>query len=330
MERSRPDETNKGREAALTGIEMVRLLLERCLLPAISAGSGDATAHSSAVHRVDTARTRPPSTGGADQRTSGSVREVGMGDTAEKDCDLADMADLAVLGDPSHEPDQTDPAGDRATEPSPVDPTQIRYRPGVRREGAFRAEYVMIDGYRGAYVKVGSGPAVLLIHGIGDSSDTWRPVVDAWPGTTRSSHRTCSGTDARRNPGPTTRSPATPTGCAISCGARGPPGHRRRAFARRGRGGPVRLPVSRSVRAPRAGRQRGSGPHGCPLLRLAAVPGVEALMPLLGLPPYPLRQPARRRVCCACSTPRSGATPRRSWPRSTHRPTPRRAPGHPA
>ena len=38
--------------------------------------------------------------------------------------------------------------------------------------------YVTIHGYRRAYVKAGSGPALLLIHGIGDSSDTWRPVVE--------------------------------------------------------------------------------------------------------------------------------------------------------
>ena len=60
----------------------------------------------------------------------------------------------------------------------PVDPAEIRYRPGIRREGAFSVQYVTIHGYRRAYVKAGSGPALLLIHGIGDSSDSWRPVVE--------------------------------------------------------------------------------------------------------------------------------------------------------
>ena len=63
-------------------------------------------------------------------------------------------------------------------EVAPVDPTQIRFRPGVRREGAFSVRYATVHGYRRAYVAAGSGPALLLIHGIGDSSDTWRPVVE--------------------------------------------------------------------------------------------------------------------------------------------------------
>ena len=39
-------------------------------------------------------------------------------------------------------------------------------------------QYVTIHGYRRAFVRVGQGPALLLIHGIGDSSDTWRPVME--------------------------------------------------------------------------------------------------------------------------------------------------------
>jgi pimeloyl-ACP methyl ester carboxylesterase len=34
-----------------------------------------------------------------------------------------------------------------------------------------------IHGYRRAFVYTGSGPALLLIHGIGDSSDTWREII---------------------------------------------------------------------------------------------------------------------------------------------------------
>lgn len=39
-----------------------------------------------------------------------------------------------------------------------------------------------IHGYRRAFVLEGGGPAILLIHGIGDSSVTWRPVI---PGLAR-------------------------------------------------------------------------------------------------------------------------------------------------
>ncbi len=35
-----------------------------------------------------------------------------------------------------------------ATADTPVDPATIRYRPGVRREGAFGVRYATIHGYR--------------------------------------------------------------------------------------------------------------------------------------------------------------------------------------
>jgi pimeloyl-ACP methyl ester carboxylesterase len=59
-----------------------------------------------------------------------------------------------------------------------IDPTLIRFKPGRRREGEAAVQYCTIHGYRRAYVRTGKGPALLLIHGIGDSSDTWRPVLD--------------------------------------------------------------------------------------------------------------------------------------------------------
>lgn len=37
--------------------------------------------------------------------------------------------------------------------------------------------YRVIHGYRRAFIKAGSGPAILLIHGIGDSADSWRDIV---------------------------------------------------------------------------------------------------------------------------------------------------------
>jgi pimeloyl-ACP methyl ester carboxylesterase len=39
-------------------------------------------------------------------------------------------------------------------------------------------QYRTIHGYRRAYLHEGRGPALLLIHGIGDSSETWMPLVD--------------------------------------------------------------------------------------------------------------------------------------------------------
>ncbi|MEY4579810.1 MAG: hypothetical protein RL701_4513 [Pseudomonadota bacterium] len=38
-------------------------------------------------------------------------------------------------------------------------------------------QYRVIHGHRRAFIQTGRGPAILLIHGIGDSSDTWRDVI---------------------------------------------------------------------------------------------------------------------------------------------------------
>jgi hypothetical protein len=38
-------------------------------------------------------------------------------------------------------------------------------------------QYRTVHGYRRAFVYTGSGSALLLIHGIGDSSDPWRELV---------------------------------------------------------------------------------------------------------------------------------------------------------
>lgn len=43
-------------------------------------------------------------------------------------------------------------------------------------------QYRYIHGYRRAFIHVGRGPAILLIHGIGDCSDTWREII---PGLAR-------------------------------------------------------------------------------------------------------------------------------------------------
>ena len=38
-------------------------------------------------------------------------------------------------------------------------------------------QYRRIHGYRRAFLKAGKGPALLLIHGIGDRSDTWKELI---------------------------------------------------------------------------------------------------------------------------------------------------------
>jgi len=48
---------------------------------------------------------------------------------------------------------------------------------GPDRPGPWSRRYVTVHGYQRAYLRAGRGPAVLLIHGIGDSSATWDPVL---------------------------------------------------------------------------------------------------------------------------------------------------------
>ena len=50
--------------------------------------------------------------------------------------------------------------------------------PPVRVAGTEpRREYHRVHGYRRSYLRAGSGPPLLLLHGIGDSSETWREVI---------------------------------------------------------------------------------------------------------------------------------------------------------
>src|SRR4051794_34992005 len=46
-----------------------------------------------------------------------------------------------------------------------------------RRNPSVRIEARLVHGYRRVYRIAGSGPPLLLIHGIGDSSATWRTVM---------------------------------------------------------------------------------------------------------------------------------------------------------
>jgi len=179
--------------------------------------------------------------------------------------------------------------GSAAEFPHAVDPNQIRFRPGVRREGPFQVQYVMVHGYRRAYVKAGSGPAVLLVHGIGDSSDTWRPVLE-----NLAKDHTVIAPDLLGH-GRSEKPRADYTIGGYANGMRD------------------LLSVLEVERATVVGHSLGGGvaaqfayqfPERCerlvlvgsgglgrtvsPLLRVAAVPGAEALMPLLGLPPVKL------------------------------------------
>ena len=78
--------------------------------------------------------------------------------------------------------------------------------------------------------------------------------------------------------------------------AGGRPGHRRRAFAGRRRGGAVRLPVSRSLRAAGPGGQRGSGPDGQPPAPRGRRPRNRIAHAAVRPASDPVRQPPGRRA----------------------------------
>ena len=173
-----------------------------------------------------------------------------------------------------------------AASDEPVDPDDIRFRPGRRREGPFRIQYATVHGYRRAYVKAGSGPAVLLIHGIGDSSDTWRPVLDAL-----ARHHTVIAPDLLGH-GRSEKPRADYTIAGFANGMRDlltlldvdrvtVVGHSL------GGGVAAQFAYQYPERCDRLVlvSSGGVGRAVSPLLRLAAVPGAEALMPMLGLPP---------------------------------------------
>lgn len=54
---------------------------------------------------------------------------------------------------------------------------KFRPKPSDATAPGCEIQYRTIHGYRRAFVHAGRGPAVLLIHGIGDSSDTWRDLI---------------------------------------------------------------------------------------------------------------------------------------------------------
>jgi pimeloyl-ACP methyl ester carboxylesterase len=135
-------------------------------------------------------------------------------------------------------------------------------------------------------VRAGSGPALLLIHGIGDSSDTWRPVVDQL-----AEHYTVIAPDLLGH-GRSAKPRADYTIAGFANGMRDlltVLDVDRVTVVGHSLGGGVAAQFAyqfpdRCERLVLVG-SGGVGRAVSPLLRLAAVPGAELLMPLFGLPP---------------------------------------------
>ena len=71
---------------------------------------------------------------------------------------------------------------------------------------------VRIHGHRVCFRLTGSGPLIVLVHGITGRSEQWVPVMEALRDRYRSSPRTSWGTASPRSPAATTHSGPTPRG----------------------------------------------------------------------------------------------------------------------
>ncbi len=145
--------------------------------------------------------------------------------------------------------------------------------------------FVTVHGHRRAYVHCGEGPPLLLLHGIGDSADTWRTVV---PGLAE--HYTVIAPDLLGH-GLSDRPRADYSVAAYACGVRdllSVLDVERVSVIGHSLGGGVGMQFAYQfpercerlvlVSSGGAGRQTNQ------LLRLLATPGAETALPLLGVP----------------------------------------------
>jgi pimeloyl-ACP methyl ester carboxylesterase len=74
----------------------------------------------------------------------------------------------------SHEIPASGHSGRDRSGEAELEPTRRDVGDGVWN---YRVQFRTIHGYRRAFIRVGQGPALLLIHGIGDSSSTWEHLL---------------------------------------------------------------------------------------------------------------------------------------------------------
>ncbi len=170
-----------------------------------------------------------------------------------------------------------------------VPPTPAsRRRLAVTEESAddpLRIQYTTVHGYRRAFRMAGNGPALLLLHGIGDCSDTWEPVIDRL-----AEHYTVIAPDLLGH-GRSDRPRADYSIAAFACGMRdliSVLDFDRVTVLGHSLGGGIAMQFAyqfpeRCERLVLVGTG-GVGPKTHPLLRLVATPGVETLLPMLRVP----------------------------------------------
>ena len=150
----------------------------------------------------------------------------------------------------------------------------------------FDLRYRVIHGYRRAYRMAGSGPVLLFIHGIGDDSSTWLDVLASLTGS-----YTVIAPDLLGHGG-SDKPRADYSVAAYACGMRdllATLDVDRVTIVGHSLGGGVAMQFAyqfperceRLVLVSSGGV--GTGVH--PLLRLAAAPGTDLMLPVLGVPP---------------------------------------------
>ena len=185
---------------------------------------------------------------------------------------------------------------------------------------------LQMHGHRVSYRTAGSGPALLLLHGITNSSETWERAASllcrplhadrAGPARPRGVGHAARGLLARRarQRRPRRRERARP---------RARDG--RRPLARRRDRDAVRLPVPRAHRAPRAGLQRRPRPRGPPAAARRVAARRRLRPPRADLPARSSTSAAGSAVCSAASACSRAATSACSRADSRRSTTPARA-----
>lgn len=146
-------------------------------------------------------------------------------------------------------------------------------------------QHVVVHGYRRGFVMAGHGPPLLLVHGIGDSADTWSTVLDALV-----RDHTVVAPDLLGH-GASDKPRADYSVAAYANGMRdllSVLGIDRVTLVGHSLGGGVAAQFAYQF-PERCERlvlvsSGGAGREVNPLLRLAAVPGAELALPALGLP----------------------------------------------
>lgn len=161
--------------------------------------------------------------------------------------------------------------------------------PDIQRVGRFPLQYRVIHGYRRAFIYAGHGPALLLIHGVGQSSATWEKLL---PDLVRD--HTVIAPDLLGH-GASDKPRADYAVCAYASGMRdllAVLGVERVTVVGHSLGGGVAMQFAyqfpeRAERLILVG-SGGAGREVHPLLRLASAPGAELLLPVLTAPPVRL------------------------------------------